>query len=377
MKIADYFEPYVFDSSLQSDENLGVVIEQYRANEKLDLSVYDLFIMGVPEGRLSLDNQGCALAPKEIRKELYDLYVGDWTLKILDIGDLKIGHSVEDTYLVLKSMSHFFAKKNKPLLILGGGHDLITPLFQGYSNFGKPLSFASADAYLDFQDPEAYHSRSFLTKLLSSSSSLLSKYTLFAYQSYLCAPTEVSLLKNMDFNLIRLGVFNQDYSELEPYVRDLDHLSIDLSVMRASDSPATNYSSPNGISAEAICSLLRYAGMSQGIKSVLFSELNPSLDKNSQSSKVYAQAIWYFMEGLQLRYDDFPDLNSENFKKFHVNAGFSELIFYKSNSSGRWWVELISANNNSNISLLPCSVNDYNKALEGLISERLLTQLKF
>jgi len=377
MNIADYFTPYIPNPSHQINEKLGAVIQQYINIEVPDLNAYDVFIMGVPDGRLSSDNQGCALAPNKIRNQLYDLYKGDWTLKLLDLGDLKIGRTPEDTYSALKTISQFFAHKSTPLIVLGGGHDLITPLFQGYSSLGKPLSFASADAYLDFQDHDAYNSRSFLSKLVSSSSSLLSKYTLFAYQSYLCAPMEVSLLKNMDFNLIRLGVFNKDYSELEPYLRDLDHLSIDLSVMRASDAPATPYSSPNGISAEAICSLLRYAGMSQGIKSVLFAELNPSLDKKSQSAKVYAQAIWYFMEGLELRYDDFPDLNSENHKKFHVNAGLSELIFYKSHSSGRWWVELINPGNTSVISLLACSVNDYNKALEGLISDRLLTHLKF
>ena len=377
MNIADYFSPYIPNPSHQINEKLGAVIQQYINIEVPDLSAYDVFIMGVPDGRLSSDNEGCALAPNEIRNQLYDLYKGDWTLKLLDLGNLKIGRTPQDTYSALKTISQFFAHKSTPLIVLGGGHDLITPLFQGYSSLGKPLSFASADAYLDFQDHDAYHSRSFLSKLVSSSSSLLSKYTLFAYQSYLCAPMEVSLLKNMDFNLIRLGVFNKDYSELEPYLRDLDHLSIDLSVMRASDAPATPYSSPNGISAEAICSLLRYAGMSHGIKSVLFAELNPSLDKKSQSAKVYAQAIWYFMEGLELRYDDFPDLNSENHKKFHVNAGLSELIFYKSHSSGRWWVELINPGNTSVISLLACSVNDYNKALEGLISDRLLTHLKF
>ena len=377
MNIADYFTPYIPNPSHQINEKLGAVIQQYINIEVPDLNAYDVFIMGVPDGRLSSDNQGCALAPNKIRNQLYDLYKGDWTLKLLDLGDLKIGRTPEDTYSALKTISQFFAHKSTPLIVLGGGHDLITPLFQGYSSLGKPLSFASADAYLDFQDHDAYSSRSFLSKLVSSSSSLLSKYTLFAYQSYLCAPMEVSLLKNMDFNLIRLGVFNKDYSELEPYLRDLDHLSIDLSVMRASDAPATPYSSPNGISAEAICSLLRYAGMSHGIKSVLFAELNPSLDKKSQSAKVYAQAIWYFMEGLELRYDDFPDLNSENHKKFHVNAGLSELIFYKSHSSGRWWVELINPGNTSVISLLACSVNDYNKALEGLISDRLLTHLKF
>ena len=377
MEINQYFEGYKPEvDGIQSDK-LNSVVDFYQVSDEFDCSPYDLVIIGVQEGRLSLMNDTCAFAPDEIREELYKLYKGDWSLKILDLGNLKLGSSVEDTYVALKEISSYFADQKKQLIVLGGGHDLIKPIFDAYSIQQEPLSFASADAYLDFQDSDNYNSKSFLSELVSTSKSLLSKYTLFAYQSYLCSPIEVSLLKNMDFTLIRLGDFNADYSETEPYLRDLDHLSIDLSVVKSSEAPANIYSSPNGISAEGLCALCRYAGMSNNLKSILFSELNPRLDKNKQSSKVFAQSIWYFMEGLHLRYDDFPELSTNNFRKFHVSAGFSELVFYKSNSSSRWWVELPMDSVGAKISLLPCSVNDYNKAVQGILSERLSTQLKF
>ena len=377
MEITDYFEGFCLESEEHNDEKLSSYVDFYYESAAIDITVYDVIIIGVQEGRLSLKNETCALAPDQIRSKLYDLYKGDWDLKVLDLGNLKIGKSIDDTYFALKEITEYFIKENKLLLVLGGGHDLITPIYNGHSTIGKPLSFASADAYLDFQDGESHHSRSFLSNLVSASTSLLSKYTLLGYQSYLCSSVEVELLNRMEFNLVRLGEFNADIREVEPYLRDLDHLSIDLSVVKSSDAPATVYSSPNGISAESLCTMMRYAGMSHGIKSILFSELNPRLDKNQQSSKVFAQSIWYFFEGLHLRNDDFPDLSSSNFKKFHVNAGFSELIFYKSISSGRWWVELLTNSNQSKIALLSCSVNDYDKAVQGHISTRLSSQLKF
>ena len=377
MKINDYFNAYCLDLDEQNDEKLSSFVDFYSVSEEFDLSSYNIVIIGVQEGRLSLKNKTCAFAPDEIRAELYDLYKGDWTTKILDLGNLKIGEGVMDTYLALKEIIQYFLQKNILVLVLGGGHDLITPIYNGHSTLGKPLSFASADAFLDFQDGENYHSKSFLSKLISSSSSLLSKYTLFGYQGYLCSPSEVTLLRNLDFNLLRLGELNADISEMEPYIRDLDHLSIDLSVVKSSDAPATAYSSPNGITAETLCSLMRYTGMSHGIKSVLFSELNPRLDKSQQSSKVFAQSIWHFIEGFHLRNDDFPEISSNNFKKFHVSAGLLDLVFYKSSLTNRWWVELLRTKQSPTISLLSCSVNDYNKAVEGCLSERLLNQLKF
>ena len=377
MEITDYFECSSVVFKECNDDKLSSFVDFYHSSDGLDLSSYDLVIIGVKEGRLSLNNEDCALAPDEIRSELYELYKGDWNLKIIDLGNLIIGESINDTYFALKEITEYFTRKNTLLLILGGGHDLITPIYNGHASKGKPLSFASADAYLDFQDGSNYHSRSFLSSLVSSSTSLLSKYTLLAYQTYLCSSSEIDLLRNMEFNLIRLGEFNTDITDIEPYIRDLDHLSIDLSVVKSSEAPATFFSSPNGVSAESLCALMRYAGMSHGLKTVLLAELNPSLDLNLQSSKVYAQSIWYFIEGLHLRNDDFPDISSQNFKKFHVSASFSELIFYKSTRSGRWWVELIGSENSSDVSLLSCSVNDYDKAVQGQLSSRLSDHLKF
>ena len=377
MEINQYFESYTPELDCIQSDKLNSFVDFHQSTDDFDCSTYDLIIIGVQEGRLSLKNQTCAFAPDEIREQLYDLYGGEWDLKILDLGNLVIGNTVEDTYAALKEISQYFLEKQTQLIVLGGGHDLIKPIFDAYSIQNKPLSFASADAYLDFQDSENYNSKSFLSELVRTPSSQLSKYTLLAYQTYLCSPSEVNLLKKMEFNLVRLGDCNVDYSEIEPYLRDLDHLSIDLAVVKSSEAPANIYSSPNGITAEGLCVLMRYAGMSTNLKSVLFSELNPRLDKNQQSSKVFAQSIWYFMEGLHLRYDDFPEISMNNFKKFHVTAGFSELVFYKSNCSGRWWVTLLKNLDKSEISLLPCSLKDYNKAVQGVLSERISSQLKF
>ena len=379
MDLRQYFEDYQLESDLDGfgPERLSSYVDYFCEDFECDVFAYDVLIMGVPEGRLSLKNETCAFAPDEIRDSFYDLYRGEWNLKVLDLGNLKIGHKVEDTYVALEELTSYFIKEGKVLLVLGGGHDLITPIYKGHCAFGKPLNFASADAYLDFQDGDHYHSRSFLSQLLASKESLLSKYCLFGYQTYLCSPNELSLLEQMDFNLLRLGEVNADIKEMEPYMRDLDHLSVDLSVVKHSEASATAYSSPNGMTAEGLCAMLRYAGMSHGIKSVLFSDLNPRLDNNGQSVKVYAQAIWYFVEGLHLRYDDFPEEERNNFQRFYVSSELSDLIFYKSEQSGRWWVELPNVDPLIEKSLLPCSFLDYKKAVDGLFSDRLLKQVRF
>ena len=376
MDLKQYFDAYQFDSRRVEESRIGCCLDFFDESFNDDLSSYDVFIIGVPEGRLSLGNENCDLAPDEIRSSLYGLYEGEWALKILDLGNLRIGQTVEDTYAILEQITTYLIEKGGLLLALGGGHDLMTPIYKGHSALGKPLNFASADAYLDFQDGDSYHSKSFLSHLLASKESMLSNYSLFGYQTYLCDPKEVHLLNQMDFNLIRLGEVNSDLNEMEPYIRSVDHLSVDVSVVKASEAPANTYSSPNGMTAEGLCVMLRYAGLSSRVKSILFSELNPRLDKNSQSVHVYAQAIWYFLEGVHLRQNDLLTEKFHNFKKFHVHSELSELVFYKSMLNDKWWVDF-SEDQASDSNLLPCSSLDYMKAVNGELSARMLKYISF
>ena len=376
MDLKQYIDVYQFSSSSLETGRIGSCVDFLDENFDDDLLSYDILIIGVPEGRLSIGNESCALAPDEIRSSLYGLYEGEWGLKILDLGNLRVGQTVEDTYTILEQLTAYLIGECKVLLILGGGHDLITPIYRGHCTFGKPLNFASADAYVDFQDGDSYHSRSFLSHLLASKESLLSTYNLFGYQTYLCDPKEVHLLNQMNFNLLRLGEVNSDLNEMEPYIRGLDHFSVDLSVVKSSEAPANPYSSPNGMTAEGLCMILRYAGLSNSIKSILFSELNPRLDKNSQSVHVYAQAIWYFLEGVHLRQNDLLTEKLNNLKKFHVHSELSELVFYKSMVNDKWWVDF-SEEQASDSNLLPCSLLDYIKAVNGELSARMLKYLSF
>ena len=376
MNLKQYIYAYQLHSGRKENSHLGSCFDFFNENFDDDLLSFDVFIIGVPEGRLSIGNESCALAPDEIRSSLYNLYEGEWDLKILDLGNLRVGQTVEDTYAILEQLTVYLIELGKVLLVLGGGHDLITPIYRGHCTFGKPLNLASADAYIDFQDGENYHSRSFLSHLLSSEESMLSTYNLFGYQGYFCDPKEVHLLDQMNFNLLRLGEVNSDLNEMEPYIRSIDHLTIDMSVVKSSEAPANSYSSPNGMTAQGLCMMLRYAGLSNSVKSILFSELNPQIDKNSQSAKVYAQAIWYFLEGLHLRQDDLLTEKLNNFKKFHVHSELSQLVFYKSMVNDKWWVDF-SNEEGSNPNLLPCSSLDYKKAVEGELSSRMLKYIRF
>lgn len=80
------------------------------------------------------------------------------------------------------------------------------------------------------------------------------------------------------------------------------------------------------------------------------------------------------MRGVNCRVkdDDFKDDNSH--QKFNVLIDNEELIFFKSNKTGRWWIEipfLPDVNNKlKKHTLLPCNHEDYIEASHGKIPER-------
>src|SRR5690554_7142211 len=55
-----------------------------------------------------------------------------------------------------------------------------------------------------------------------------------------------------------------------------------------------------------------------------------------------AQLIWYFNEGYANRKGDFPVGSKKTYTKFRVflEELNEEIVFYKSNKSGRWWIEV-------------------------------------
>jgi formiminoglutamase len=90
------------------------------------------------------------------------------------------------------------------------------------------------------------------------------------------------------------------------------------------------------------------------------------------SAHLCAHALWYFFEGVSLRFGDYPVGSRKEYEKYTVLFDEDEdLNFYKSPLSGRWWIE-IPKHGGSTLrhQLVPCSKTDYDEALSGRIPKR-------
>ena len=382
MDLSIYFEPVdpsLFDFEQSTSElQLGGLMRSYLDKDKFpELEDVDIAILGVHEGRRSVDNPGCSQGPDPIRRQLYKLFAGEYKPRIADLGNIRQGHEVKDTYYALTSVISNLVERNVLPIILGGGQDLSYANYRAYESLGRVINILAIDPKFDLgATDQELHSQSYLNKIILHQPNFLFNYTNLGYQSYFVDPGSISLMKNLYFDIYRLGKIRENMEEAEPLTRNADMITFDISSVRHSDAPGTKHSSPNGFYGEEVCRIMRYAGLSDKLSSIGFYEYNPSLDINDQTAKLIAQMIWYFVEGYYNRKNDHPYNDKTDYVKYTVAIKDHQdhLVFYKSKKSDRWWMDVPVKKNFKNVyerhHLVPCSYNDYEVACQDDIPDR-------
>lgn len=379
----DFFSP-VSDSiatytHAQPSSSLGHSIKIYFTDSTFpDLTGVKLAILGVEESRGgSGDPTGEGLY--DIRKELYQLFGGNWKAGIADLGNIKAGHTIEDTYFAVSSVLGSLLKQNIVPIVLGGSQDITYAMYRAYDAMEQTVNIAAVDSRFDIgSEEEILPSRSFLSKIILEKPNNLFNYSNIGYQTYLNSQEEITLLDSLYFDAFRLGEV-KDITQVEPILRDADVVSLDLGSVRQSDAPGNRNASPNGFFGNEACAIARYAGISDKVSSFGVFEYCSHIDNNKQTAKLIAQILWYFMEGFNQRAFDYPYATKESYEKYTVLLEDDDpLNFYKSDKSGRWWMEInvISNNKHKRHALIPCNYHDYEQALQRKIPNRWFKALQ-
>ena len=354
------------------DDSLGNKIILYDT-KKFNYNEIDIALIGIKEYRNSVEVKSNFIDLDKFRKEFYSLYYGDWNVNILDLGDLINGDNYNDTYFAFKAISNELLKQNVKLIVVGGGNDFAYPLYQSLSKIHSRLNISSIDNRFDFGKIEKeFNSNSYMSKIIMDKNNCLNHFCNIGFQTFLNSQEEMDLLNKLNFEFHRIGKINRDIQKVEPLLRDTHLLSIDFKSIKASElNFAHNFS--NGFESDQICSISRYAGLSNSISAIGFFELLNS----SISSSLLSQAIWYFIEGFCLRIEENPKSKSFNGYTYNVICEGTNLKFYNSELSQKWWVEFLddkqASNNNEPFS---CNKKDYIKACNEVLTDRLLLMLR-
>lgn len=367
--IVDFLEPVTNFHLFNNDEGfnhrqLGNSIDVY-TNNFPDVSLADIVIVGCCEARGAgvhkADNDGI----NAIRAHFYNLYHWHADVKIADIGNIKTGASLEDTYSALQQVLSELSSLEKKVVILGGSHDVMAAQYGVFAAQQKVIEVVCIDAFLDMNTESRLPADNFLMNLFTHEPNYLKHYNHIGFQSYFVHPSMLETIDKLRFDCYRVGLVKEHMETMEPVIRNAHVFAFDITAIQNSHAPA-NCITPNGFNGEEACMLMQYAGMSGLANSIGIYGYNYRQDVSELTAKQISHMLWYLMDGIQKGKHEAPLQQREYFNEFKLMFADFETMFLQSKKTQRWWMQLPDKN------FVACSSKDYATALNNEIPERWL-----
>lgn len=309
----------------------------------------------------------------DFRNALYGLSANFKPHELIDLGGIK-GDSVGVTEVV-----DLLQQRGILSIVIGKDGLLPYALLRSFSNRQSPIHLSVFDSRLDYSwnTAQAY----LADYLLPLYPEQLSHLYWLGYQSYFVDSTVLRLMKDKHFETARVGAIRSNMEETEPITRDCDIIAFNLSAIGCTDAPGTIMPNPNGFTANEVCQVMRYAGVSDRPSVIGLYGYTPEDDYKSITALLLAQMVWYAVEGFYQRKGEFPPQMTQLVRyEVQLPVGNLPVAFFKSNRSERWWFYIGNMNLNSSDldpeRLLSCSYDDYLKTCEGDVPDRLLNALQ-
>ncbi len=339
----------------------------------------NIALIGIDETRGTNNNEGCESGANEIRKKLYRLKKGSGSYRIVDLGNVNTGISLEETHLRVREICAILIEKNILPILIGSSHDFTYAQYLAYEGLEKLVSILNIDAFLDLEDgSSSVNHKNHLHHIMMYENNFLFNLCQMAYQSYLIDNETLSILEKLYFDSYRLGYLRQSIKEMEPLIREADFMSFDITAIKSSDAPGNENAQPFGLTGEEACQICWYAGLNEKMSSAGFYEYNPEYDDaNKKTASVVATMIWYFIEGFYHRKDE-SNFRGNHYLRYVVSMPEepATIVFYKSKLSEKWWMEVPYPHGKfmyeRNL-IIPCSYSDYQLAQKGEVPERWIS----
>ncbi|NCI45345.1 formimidoylglutamase [Sediminibacterium soli] len=364
--IIDFLEP-VNIAQISNDEGfketqLGKHIAVYDESFP-DITEADMVLIGCGEMRGSGIQHNKTDAPDIIRSEYYRLFHWHTAVKVADLGNVKTGASLPDSYAALRTVINELVEQGKKVVIIGGSHDNTTAQYQAYGVQSKIIDAVCVDARIDLDMDSVLPADNFLVDMFTGMPNHLKHYTHIGFQSYFMHPNMLETIDKLGFDCFRVGKVKEAIEEMEPAIRNGDMLSFDIAAIQYAHAPA-NHITPNGFNGEEACTLMQYAGMSRQCTSIGIYGYIPQQDQHQLTAKQVSHMLWYVMDGINRGKQEAEISNRAEFDEFTIAFGEVETAFLRSKRTGRWWMQMHTGE------FAACSYHDYLTASRNDIPER-------
>ena len=300
-----------------------------------------------------------------LRKEFYTLSSFDFEVSICDLGDLMSGKTQADTRYVLEEILTFCYNKNAVPVVIGGSVDLSYALFSALNFHQKGINYAhiSNVASLSNEGEEISESN-YLHKILTKKEASLRNFHLLGYQRHLNEIALLKLMKEVDFDVLRLADMMNTTERAEPFFRRADMVTLNCDAVESFSEAFSINPQVNGLNRREICAYMKEIGLSENLKTVGVFNFNAD-SKNLLNHQLMAQMLWYLIEGINIQRTHPKERSYDTFVVLIDNRDFS---FKRDTFSGLWYF----AKGNEVKKWIPCSQEDYENAKRGELNKRFL-----
>jgi formiminoglutamase len=315
------FEPYRFAPGVPArpdDPRLGECVT-FSTGEPVPLSPGRPVLIGFPQDegvRRNFGRAGAAQGPREIRRWLYRLSPWDGPsgadlsrLRPVDLGDLRCDADLEASQHALgEIVAQVLAARAVPV-VLGGGHEMAFGHFLGYAATRAPVGLINLDAHLDVRPTldGLGHSGSPFRQAMEHPDCALpgDRYVCLGVQPQSAAREHVAYAQERGATVrwcdeVRGSLVQHFDQECERLARSgcPVYVTLDADVVHAADVPGVSAPNVSGLSGEEVIAYVRRAGESPDVTSFDVVEINPAFDRDGQSARWAALAVWSFLVGM-------------------------------------------------------------------------------
>lgn len=295
-----------------NDPRLGEIV----GTDEADYETAEIVIVGCPQDegvRRNNGRTGAATAPEAIREQFYKLTPFNIRKRLFDLGDVKIGASLEETHDTHESVVKQVLADEKRLIVLGGGNDISYPDGKAMAEtFGSQNWIAiNVDSHLDVRIAHQRNSGTPYRQLLEEDLLRPTYFYEVGYQTHFCSPVYYDYIRSLGVNRISLELL-RSRAEADVELKESIKLKFtshssslntffgfDLDAVRSADAPGTSAPSPLGLRAGEFIQLVKYAASLANTRIIEFSEVNPKYDADNRTTKLVAIAMHRFCSGTQ------------------------------------------------------------------------------
>lgn len=300
-----------------------------------------------------------------LRRILYRLSKLDFDVPICDLGDLVSGKTVQDSHYILQEVLSLCHYKNAIPVIVGGSNDFAYSLFSALNFHQKNISYTQVSNTVSLSNEgEEINEKNYLSRIFSTKNFSIKNFHLLGYQKHLNEMDSVKLIKEVEFDIVRLAEMMNSTEKMEPFFRRTDLVTFNCDAVESFSDAFSVNPQVNGLNRREICAYMKEAGMSENLKSAGIFNFNFETE-NPLNHQLLAQMIWYLVEGINIQ-KTHP--KERNYETFYVMIDDKNVVFKRDTFSNLWYF-----GEDENIkNCIPCSREDFDMAKQGHLNYRLM-----